>query len=255
MIPPLPDPWRPFLAQATQTPGFRTLKDFLATEATAGKRILPEPVNLFRAFELTPPDAVRVVILGQDPYPNPAHAHGLSFSVPPDVRPIPGSLRNIFKELESDLAIARPPHGCLEHWARQGVLLLNTVLTVPAGLPGGHRRKGWEEFTDAAIQAVTSRPHRVVFLLWGNDAQRKRPLIPEEPHRTVVAAHPSPLSARLFLGCRCFSTVNRHLTEAGHAPIDWSIPAPSTPGTAAQPDLFAPRSRLGAAPATPAPQA
>jgi uracil-DNA glycosylase len=232
MIPPVPAAWAPLIGSETEKPYFRELGAFLEQAAASGQSILPPASEIFRALELTPPSLTRVVLLGQDPYPTPGHAHGLCFSVQPDVRPIPGSLRNIYKELESDIpGFRKPSHGCLESWARQGVVLLNTVMTVPAGEAAGHRRRGWETFTDAVIQAVTRLPHRVVFVLWGNDAKKKLPLIPAEPHRAVVNAHPSPLSARLFLGCRCFSTINRHLVEAGQSPIDWTIPeqARSTP--------------------------
>lgn len=225
MIPPVPAAWAPLIGSETQTPYFRQLDAFLQQASDSGQSILPPASEIFRALELTPPSHTRVVLLGQDPYPTPGHAHGLCFSVRPDVRPIPGSLRNIYKELESDIpGFSTPSHGCLESWARQGVLLLNTVMTVPAGEAAGHRGRGWEAFTDALIRALTRLPHRVVFVLWGNDAKKKLPLIPAEPHRTVVNAHPSPLSARLFLGCRCFSAINRHLVEAGHSPIDWAIP-------------------------------
>jgi len=237
MIPPLPPAWEPLLAAETRKPAFAALDRFLDEAHARGEQILPQPREIFRALELTPPDRVRVVLLGQDPYPTPGHAHGLCFSVRPDVRPVPGSLRNIYKELGTDLGLPRPDHGCLESWAHQGVLLLNTVLTVPAGSAGGHRGKGWESFTDAVIQSVCRLPRRVVFLLWGNDARRKLPLIPAEPHRVVATAHPSPLSARHFLGCRCFSQVNRHLTEAGIPPIDWSVPGLSGTGPV-QPTLF-----------------
>jgi len=224
MIPRIPAAWVPLIGKESAQPYFRDLDRFLDQAAAAGQQILPEPDHLLRALELTPPSRVKVVLLGQDPYPTPGHAHGLCFSVQPHVRPIPGSLRNIYKELHADLGCRIPSHGHLESWAHQGVLMLNTVLTVPAGAAGGHRRRGWETFTDAVIRQVTRLPQRVVFLLWGNDAKKKIPLIPAEPHRILACAHPSPLSARLFLGCRCFSATNRHLTDAGISPIDWSVP-------------------------------
>lgn len=225
MIPPVPPSWSPLLGAETGKPYFRELDTFLQQATASGQAILPPATEIFRALELTPPSHARVVLLGQDPYPTPGHAHGLCFSVRPEVRPIPGSLRNIYKELESDIpGFRKPSHGCLESWARQGVLLLNTVLTVPAGEAAGHRGRGWETFTNAIIESVARLPRRVVFVLWGNDAKKKLTLIPAEPHRVVVNAHPSPLSARLFLGCRCFSEINRHLVEAGQPPIDWTIP-------------------------------
>lgn len=223
MIPPFPAAWEPHLGPLRQSDSFLQLDRFLTGEMAAGRQVLPDTPHLFRALELTPPDSVRAVLLGQDPYPTPGHAHGLCFSVQPHVRPWPGSLRNVFRELNEDLGIPTPPHGCLEAWARQGVLLLNTVLTVPAGDAGGHRGRGWEPLTDAIIQTVAAQPRRVVFLLWGRDAQRKASLIPAEPHRVVATAHPSPLSVRLFRGCRCFSATNRLLAEADRGTIDWTI--------------------------------
>jgi uracil-DNA glycosylase len=230
MIPPVPAAWAPLIGPETEKPYFHELDAFLDQAAASGQQVLPPAPEIFRALELTPPDRIRVVLLGQDPYPTPGHAHGLCFSVRPDVRPIPGSLRNIYRELESDIpGFRKPSHGCLESWARQGVLLLNTVMTVPAGETAGHRGRGWETFTNALIHSITRLPHRVVFVLWGNDAKKKLPLIPTELHRVVVNAHPSPLSARLFLGCRCFSAINRHLIEAGHRAIDWTVPESTGP--------------------------
>ena len=165
-----------------------------------------------------------VVLLGQDPYPTPGHAHGLCFSVRRDVRPLPRSLRNIYRELAADLPDFRAPtHGNLESWARQGVLLLNPILTVRAGEANAHRQRGWERFTDRIIGRINALPERVVFLLWGNTAQKKIPLITQARHAIVACAHPSPLSARKFFGCRCFSQVNAALLAGGRAPIDWRI--------------------------------
>jgi len=224
MIPPLPTPWSPLLHPETVQPYFRSLDAFLATELSGGHSILPPPDEMFAALALTPVDQVRVLLLGQDPYPTPGDAHGLCFSVRRD-RPVPRSLRNIYKELSADIPGFTPPaHGNLEAWARQGVLLLNTVLTVRPHEPNSHRARGWEHFTDRIIAHLNARPTRIVFLLWGNAAQKKRGLITDPRHAVVACAHPSPLSARLFLGCRCFSAVNRHLTEAGLPPIDWQLP-------------------------------
>jgi uracil-DNA glycosylase len=179
---------------------------------------------VYEALRLTPLNRVRVVLLGQDPYPGAGQANGLAFSVSPGAA-VPPSLRNILKELRADLQIRLPNNGVLVPWARQGVLLLNTVLTVRAHEPGSHRRRGWERFTDAVIRAVSNGRPRVVFMLWGRDARRKTALIDLRRHVAVVAAHPSPLSAsRGFLGTRPFSKVNAALRAAGEREIDWRIP-------------------------------
>lgn len=205
-------------------PYMAELKRFLLSERGAGKRIFPAGPNWFRALDLTPLEEVKVVILGQDPYHGPGQAHGLSFSVPIGVRP-PPSLVNIYKELESDLGIRRPAHGLLEHWARQGVLLLNSVLTVEMGLAASHRDRGWERFTDAVIRLVNARERPAVFLLWGSYAQRKAGFVDQARHLVLKAPHPSPLSAHSgFLGCRHFSKANAFLEEKGMAPIDWALP-------------------------------
>ena len=201
---------------------------FLAVEAAAGKRIFPPRDAWLQALKLTPLAAVRVVILGQDPYHGEGQAHGLSFSVRPGVRP-PPSLVNIYKELETDLGLARPAHGLLDHWARQGVLLLNSVLTVETGRAASHQKRGWERFTDAVIAAVAAKPDPVVFLLWGAYAQKKaafvRDVAADGRHLVLEAAHPSPLSARSgFFGCRHFSRANAFLERHGLAPIDWALP-------------------------------
>lgn len=223
MIPPIPQGWQPGLQPATQRESYRGLVAHLARDAAAGKTILPAPTNILNALALTPLTSVRVVLLGQDPYPTPGHAHGLCFSVLPHVRPIARSLQNIFKELRDDLGFRIPNHGFLESWARQGVLLLNTVLTVRAGEPNSHKDKGWEDFTTSILELVNAQPHRVVFLLWGKEAQKKRHQITAPQHVVLEAAHPSPLSARKFFGCRCFSKANTHLIEAGLPPIDWQL--------------------------------
>jgi uracil-DNA glycosylase len=220
---PLPAPWRRALGPETEQPYFRELAGFVAAERRAAT-VYPPEEEVFAALELTPPDAVRVVVLGQDPYHRPGQAHGLAFSVRPGVTP-PPSLRNVFRELADDLGCPRPETGSLVPWARQGVLLLNTVLTVREGAPNSHRGKGWERFTDRVIGAVATRPEPVVFVLWGAPAGKKAALV-EAPHPVHRSAHPSPLSAkRGFFGSRPFSAVNRALEAAGRAPVEWCLPA------------------------------
>lgn len=200
------------------------LGEFLRSEKAAGKVIYPPGGRIFAALDATPFDAVKVVILGQDPYHGPNQAHGLCFSVLPGV-PSPPSLENIFKEIARDLGIARPDHGCLLPWARQGVLLLNSVLTVEGGLAGSHQGKGWEGFTDACIDALNREREGIVFLLWGSYAQAKGKLIDTRRHRVLKAPHPSPLSAhRGFIGCGHFSRANEYLNERGHVAINWKLP-------------------------------
>ena len=224
----LHDSWRIPLANEFASPYFASLRQFLAAEQQAGKRIFPMDSEWLRALELTPLDAVRVVILGQDPYHGEGQAHGLCFSVRPGVR-TPPSLVNIYKELQSDLGIARPSHGFLEHWARQGVLLLNSVLTVEMGAAASHKDRGWERFTDAVIRLVAARPEPVVFMLWGSHAQKKAAFVRDVAqggrHLVLRAAHPSPLSAHNgFFGCRHFSRANAFLEAHGRMPIDWALP-------------------------------
>jgi uracil-DNA glycosylase len=195
----------------------------LDDEVAAGGRVLPAPDDVFNALRLTPLAGVRVVILGQDPYPTPGDAHGLAFSVSPGVT-VPRSLANIFKELASDLGLPRPAHGHLDAWARQGVLLLNACLTVEAGRAGSHRGLGWEALTDEMIRAVSDRPDGAVFVLWGADAQKKRELIDGARHLVIATAHPSPLSARRgFFGSRPFSRANAWLMGKGREAVDWSL--------------------------------
>jgi uracil-DNA glycosylase len=221
-LPPLPAAWRSLEPERRET-YFRQLRRFLDEEAR-GHVVLPPAGDVFRALELTPLRSVRVLILGQDPYPTPGHAHGLAFSVRPGVRP-PASLRNMYRELESDVGVPAPPHGSLEAWARRGVLLLNAVLTVRAGAANSHRGRGWEPFTDRIIERVNARRRRVVFVLWGAYAQKKTPLIHSARHAIVASAHPSPLSARAgFLGSRPYSRINAALADAGLPPVDWSLP-------------------------------
>lgn len=228
----LHESWREPLRQEFASPYMAALKDFLVAERAAGKRIFPRGGEWFRALDLTPLENVRVVILGQDPYHGEGQAHGLCFSVRPGVRP-PPSLVNIYKELKDDLGIDPPRHGFLEHWARQGVLLLNSVLTVEMGLAASHRDRGWEKFTDAVIRLVAARQEPVVFLLWGSYAQKKAGFVETVErggrHLVLRAAHPSPLSAHNgFMGCRHFSKTNAFLESRGLKPIDWALPAVST---------------------------
>jgi uracil-DNA glycosylase len=224
MMPPVPASWRRQVGGETGKPYFRQLEAFVEREREEFE-VYPAEGETFQALELTPYRKVNVVLLGQDPYPGPGQAHGLCFSVKPGVPP-PASLRNIYKELQSDIPGFRVPNnGYLASWARQGVLMLNTVLTVRAGAIGSHRGKGWETFTDALIEKVNAKKDPVVFLLWGRDAQSKADMIDESRHRILRAAHPSPLSARHgFFGTRPFSATNRALRDAGKPEIDWQIP-------------------------------
>jgi uracil-DNA glycosylase len=204
------------------------LKRFLLREREQGKRIFPKPKEWFRALDLTPLGKVRVVILGQDPYHGEGQAHGLCFSVQPGVRP-PPSLVNIYRELERDLGIKPRRHGFLEHWASQGVLLLNSVLTVEMGRAASHRERGWERFTDRIIREVNARPEPVVFMLWGSYAQNKAAFVDTSRHLVLKAPHPSPLSAHGgFFGCRHFSKANAFLESRGLPPIDWALPEAAT---------------------------
>jgi uracil-DNA glycosylase len=201
------------------------LGEFLRAETAAGRRYLPAGKNVLRAFAAPLAD-VRVLIVGQDPYPTPGHPIGLSFAVDPGVRPVPRSLQNIYTELHDDLGIPIPPHGDLTAWSRQGVLLLNRVLTVQAGVSGSHRGKGWEAVTELAIRALVARGTPLVAILWGRDAGTLRPLLGDTP--VIASAHPSPLSASSgFFGSRPFSRANELLIAAGAEPIDWRIDAPA----------------------------
>ena len=216
----LPESWQSVLAGEHDR--LEEIARFLAAER-AGGTVYPPAGQVFAALEMTPPEAVRIVIVGQDPYHGENQAHGLSFSVPDGVK-FPPSLRNIFKELAADLQIPPPASGDLSGWARQGVLLLNSTLTVRAHEAGSHRGHGWEAFTDAVLQAVNRISPPCVFILWGSDAQKKRPLIDETRHRVLAGAHPSPLSAyRGFFGSRPFSTANSLLQELGREPVNWQI--------------------------------
>ena len=224
MLPAIPPSWRALLSAETRKPYYLALDNFLEHGAASGQAVLPAREDIFNALASTPYDSVRVLLVGQDPYPTPGHAHGLCFSVQPTVRPLPQSLRNVYRELHDDVGCRIPNNGCLEPWARQGVLLLNTVLTVRASQANSHQGRGWEPFIDRIIELVAAKQRRVVFVLWGRQAQKKRSLITQSHHTVVATAHPSPLSVRKFYGCRCFSQVNRDLVEAGMAPIDWQIP-------------------------------
>ena len=221
----VPDSWRPALDPALALPASRRLGGWLRAEEQRGRTIYPPRGMRLRALELTPLDEVKVVILGQDPYHGPGQAHGLCFSVPDGVQ-VPPSLLNIYKELESDLGIARRPTGNLERWARQGVLLLNNSLTVEAGKAGSHAGKGWDAITDAAVAAVAGREVPSVFILWGSHARKKAANVPQlangGSHLILTSAHPSPLSAHAgFFGSRPFSKANAFLEANGRGPIDW----------------------------------
>ena len=215
--------WKEKLANEFAAEYMANLSQFLRGEKAAGKLIYPAGVDIFSAFNLTPFNAVKVVILGQDPYHGPNQAHGLSFSVRPGIAP-PPSLQNIFKEMSSDLGTPPPDHGNLETWARQGVFLLNSILTVEQGSAGAHVGKGWERFTDAAIDQLNSARDNLVFVLWGRKAQQKCSKIDPHRHKIIMSAHPSPLSAyNGFLGSKPFSKTNDYLNNHNISPINWSL--------------------------------
>lgn len=215
--------WAPFLETEMQEEYYQKLRGILIKEYKT-RTIHPSMYDIFNAMHYTPYNKVKVVILGQDPYHGPNQAHGLSFSVLPGVEQ-PPSLVNIFKELHDDLGCTIPPHGCLKHWAEQGVLLLNTVLTVREHQANSHQGIGWERFTDHIIELLNQREQPMVFILWGRPAQSKQPMITNPHHLVLTSSHPSPLSAyRGFFGSRPFSKVNHFLTEHGMEPIDWQLP-------------------------------
>ncbi len=218
------DSWKLALQEEFSKHYFQQVVAFLKTEKAAGKVIYPKGSDIFNAFNLTPFNKVKVVILGQDPYHGKGQAHGLSFSVLPGIKP-PPSLVNIFKEIKSDIGVTMPADfGDLTHWAQQGVLLLNAALTVRDGEPFSHAKFGWADFTDAVIKTLSDKRENIVFLLWGKFAQEKQALIDENSHHVFKAAHPSPFSAdKGFFGCRHFSKTNDFLVKDGEAPIDWSI--------------------------------
>ena len=215
--------WKTALKAEFEKPYFAELKRFLQAEKAAGKTIYPPGSLIFNAFNSTSFDQVRIVILGQDPYHGPGQAHGLCFSVQHGVKP-PPSLVNIYKELQSDVGITLPTHGCLQSWTTQGVFLLNAILTVEANKPASHQKKGWEEFTNAAIQQLSLQREGLIFMLWGNFAQQKAALIDDRKHTILKAPHPSPFSAHTgFLGCGHFSKANAILTARGEAAINWQV--------------------------------
>lgn len=214
--------WKAVLADEFQQPYFTAIKSFLVEEKKAGKIIYPPGPLIFNAFNQTPFDQVKVVILGQDPYHNPGEAMGLCFSVPKGKK-VPPSLVNIYKEIHRDLGLPIPSHGDLSAWASQGVLLLNAMLTVEANKPASHQKIGWQTFTDAVIRRVSEKKDGVVFLLWGKFAQGKQPLIDEMKHYVLTAPHPSPLAGDGFQGCGHFGRTNELLEKQGKSPVDWRV--------------------------------
>lgn len=224
----LHESWKSRLGDALAAPSMQALREFLRAQKLAGKCIYPPGARIFAALDCTPFDEVKVVILGQDPYHGPGQAHGLCFSVLPGVD-TPPSLSNIYAELERDLGISKPDHGCLLPWAERGVLLLNAVLTVEHGRPGSHQGRGWEAFTDAVVAQLNAEREGLVYLLWGSYAQKKGRILDPRRHKVLKAPHPSPLSAhRGFLGCGHFSAANRYLEQRGQAPVDWRLPDRAT---------------------------
>ena len=215
--------WKELFEEENKKPYFKELLAFLEQEPSSGKQIYPPSDEVFNAFTLTPFSKVKVVILGQDPYHGLGQAHGLAFSVKPGVK-VPPSLRNIYKELNTDLGLRMPETGNLTEWAKRGVLLLNSVLTVEDSKPGSHAERGWEIFTDRVINELASKSNSLVFLLWGSHAQKKALCVDTEKHLILKAPHPSPLSAhRGFLGCKHFSKTNEYLLQSGLEPIDWWV--------------------------------
>lgn len=226
----LPDSWHNVLKHELNKSYFLELQQFLEQERSMNT-VYPAEQEIFSALEVTPYHEVKVLILGQDPYINENQAHGLCFSVRPGVKP-PPSLANIYKELRTDLGCETPPHGFLQHWASQGVLMLNAVLSVRANSANSHKNRGWEMFTDEIIRQLNAKTQRVVFILWGAYAQKKVALIKGDHHVIIQSAHPSPLSARNgFFGSKPFSRANQALLSAGHLPIDWQLPR-NLPGLA-----------------------
>ena len=220
----MPDCWKQVLKEQFEQPYMAELRTFLVEQLKSGKTIFPPSAEYFSSFELSLFEGVKVVILGQDPYHGDGQAHGLSFSVPVGV-PVPPSLLNIYKELKTDLAIEPASHGHLKRWAEQGVLLLNSVLTVERGKAGSHQKRGWEMFTDAVIAELSARRENVVFILWGSYAQKKGKVIDREKHLVLESPHPSPLSAhRGFFGTKPFSQANQYLLKHGKVTINWELP-------------------------------
>lgn len=217
--------WKARVGDYLLRPEMQALSAFLRERRAAGARIYPPPADIFAAFDATPFERAKVVILGQDPYHGPGQSHGLCFSVRPGVR-VPPSLQNMYKEIERDLGIPRPDHGYLMPWAERGVLLLNAVLTVEQGQPGSHQGKGWEGFTDHVLETLDREREGLVFMLWGSYAQKRGRIVDPRRHRVLRTTHPSPLSAhRGFLGSGHFSAANAYLERRGTAPIDWSLPS------------------------------
>jgi uracil-DNA glycosylase len=216
------DSWKTLLEEEFSQPYFAEIKTFLVGEKKSGKTIYPPGPLIFNAFNQTPVDKVRVVVIGQDPYHNPGEAMGLCFSVPRGIA-VPASLRNIYKELERDLDIPPPAHGDLTSWTHQGVLLLNAILTVERNRAGAHRNIGWQQFTDAVIRRLSEHREGLIFLLWGNFAKSKKVLIDQISHYVLEAVHPSPLAGNAFIGCGHFSKVNDLLIKQGSSPIDWKL--------------------------------
>lgn len=214
--------WKAALAAEFEQPYFEAIAAFLRSEKAAGKVIYPPGSLIFNAFDSTPFDQVKVVILGQDPYHNPGEAMGLCFSVPRGVK-VPPSLLNIYKELKADVGVSAPGHGDLSAWTRQGVFLLNAMLTVERNKPQSHQNIGWQTFTDAVIRTLSERREGLVFMLWGNFARKKKTLIDTERHLVLESAHPSPLAGNAFSGCRHFSKANAYLESKGMAPVDWKV--------------------------------
>jgi uracil-DNA glycosylase len=214
--------WKAALAAEFEQPYFEAIAAFLRSEKAAGKVIYPPGSLIFNAFDSTPFDQVKVVILGQDPYHNPGEAMGLCFSVPRGVK-VPPSLLNIYKELKADVGVSAPGHGDLSAWTRQGVFLLNAMMTVERNRPQSHQNIGWQTFTDAVIRTLSERREGLVFMLWGNFARKKKALIDAERHLILESAHPSPLAGNAFSGCRHFSKANAYLESKGMAPVDWKV--------------------------------
>lgn len=214
--------WKTRLQEEFQKPYFAQIREFLVQQKKLGKIIYPPGPLIFNAFNQTPFDKVRVVILGQDPYHNPGEAMGLCFSVPRGIA-IPASLKNIYKQIDSEMKIAPPAHGDLTRWTEQGVFLLNAILTVEKGQPGSHRNIGWQQFTDAVIRILSEQKNGLIFLLWGNFARNKKTLIDQMKHHVLEAVHPSPLAGNAFLGCGHFAKTNELLLKQGSTPIDWNL--------------------------------
>ncbi|HNE50182.1 MAG TPA: uracil-DNA glycosylase [Chitinophagales bacterium] len=216
--------WKQVLAEQFEQPYFGELRQFLQQEKAQRKTIYPPSSLIFNAFNSTPFDKVRVVILGQDPYHGDGQAHGLCFSVPNEIKKLPPSLKNIYKELQNDVGFKIPSHGNLQKWTTQGVLLLNAILTVEANQPASHQKRGWEELTNAVIKKLSEQREGLIFVLWGNFAQQKATLIETPKHIILKAPHPSPFSAHSgFLGCKHFSQINDILRSKGETQIDWQV--------------------------------